>query len=339
MLPRLPAPMHTVSLLALHGVVPFDLSTPCEVFERVRVPGRHTAYAVRVCGEAEHVKAGAFDIRVRWSLDHLADADTVIVPGLANPMAPIAPEAIAALRAAAKRGARIASICSGAFVLAAAGLLDGLRATTHWLAAPELARRYPKVAVDPAVLFVDNGQVLTSAGAAAALDLCLHMVRRDWGAAVAADAARISVMPLERDGGQSQFIVHEPPGSSGSLQPLLQWMGQHLHERLTLAAMARRCHVSERTLGRRFLEQTGTTPLQWLLAARVRRAQQLLETTRRSVEQIAEDAGFGSAAALRAQFARVVGVSPQTYRRQFGAREPRPIARPSSETRPAGPPR
>ncbi|MCM5682801.1 helix-turn-helix domain-containing protein [Schlegelella sp. S2-27] len=312
--------MHTVSLLALHGVVPADLATPCEVFERVQVPGQRQAYRVRVCGEADDVKAGPFDIRVRWGLSHLADADTIIVPGLANPTAPIAPAAIATLQQAAGRGTRIASICTGAFVLAAAGLLDGLRATTHWLAAAELARLYPKVRVDPNVLYVDNGRILTSAGAAAALDLCLHMVRRDCGAAVAADAARMSVMPLERDGGQAQFIVHEPPGAHGNLRPLLHWLEQHLHQRLTIESMARRCHVSARTLSRRFVEQTGTTPLQWLLSARVRRAQQLLETTQRPVEQIAGDAGFGSASALRVQFARVVGISPQTYRQRFGGR-------------------
>lgn len=312
--------MHTVSLLALHGVVPFDLAAPCEVFARVQVPGVREPYRVRVCGQAREVKAGPFDIRVQWTLEHLADADTVIVPGLASATMPIAVEALDALQQAARQGARIASICSGAFVLAAAGLLDGLRATTHWLVADELARRYPRVSVDPNVLFVDNGQVLTSAGAAAAMDLCLHMVRHDWGAGVAADAARLAVMPLERDGGQAQFIVHEPPGSSGSLRPLLQWLQSHLHERLTLDAMAQQCHMSVRTLSRKFLEQTGTTPLQWLLLARVRRAQVLLETTSEPMERIAGRAGFGSAVAMRAQFARLVGVSPQRYRQRFGGR-------------------
>jgi transcriptional regulator GlxA family with amidase domain len=310
--------MHKIAVLALHGVVPFDLATPCEVFGRVRVPGLHDAYGVRVCGEAKVVKAGAFDIRVQWGLRHLADADTVIVPGVANPMMPIADEVLASIRAAATGGARMASICTGAFVLAAAGLLDGLRATTHWIAAPQLASRYPAVTVDANVLFVDNGQVLTSAGAAAGLDLCLHMVRCDYGAAVAADAARLAVMPLEREGGQAQFIVSEPPSSPEALQPLLSWLAQHLDEPLQLEDIAQQAAMSTRTLSRRFLEQTGTTPLQWVLAQRVRRAQQLLETTVFSIEQVATRAGFGSAAAFRDRFSKIVGASPQIYRRTFG---------------------
>lgn len=311
--------MHRIAILALHGVVPFDLAAPCDVFGRVRVPGLHAAYSVRVCGEAKLVKAGAFDIRVQWGLRHLADADTVIVPGVANALMPISDEVLEALRAAAAGGARVASICSGAFVLAASGLLDGLRATTHWLAASQLASRYPQVTVDPNVLFVDNGRVLTSAGAAAGLDLCLHMVRCDYGAAVAADAARLSVMPLEREGGQAQFIVSEPPSSTEALQPLLSWLTQHLDESLTLEDIAQRVSMSTRTLSRRFVEQTGTTPLQWVLAQRVRRTQQLLETTALSIEQVATEAGFGSAAAFRDRFTKLVGVSPQTYRRTFGA--------------------
>ena len=310
--------MHNIAVLALHGVIAFELSIPCEVFGRVRVPGLRQAYDVRVCGEAKDIKAGAFDIRVPWDLSHLLDADTVIVPGLDNAMMPIADEALDALRAAAAGGARIASICSGAFVLAAAGLLDGLRATTHWLAASQLASRYPDVTVDPNVLFVDNGQILTSAGAAAGLDLCLHMVRCDHGAAVAADAARLAVMPLEREGGQAQFILSEPPSAPDALQPLLGWLLQHLDQPLQLEDIARQAAMSTRTLSRRFLEQTGTTPLQWLLAQRVRRAQELLETTALSIEQVATAAGFGSAAAFRDRFSKLVGASPQVYRRTFG---------------------
>jgi len=310
--------MHNMAVLAMHGVIAFELAIPCEVFGRVRVPGLHQAYDVRVCGEAKQVKAGAFDIRVPWDLSHLADADTVIVPGLDNPMAPMADEVLDALRAAAAGGARIASICSGAFVLAAAGMLDGLRATTHWLAASQLAERYPRVTVDPNVLFVDNGQILTSAGAAAGLDLCLHMVRQDHGAAVAADAARLAVMPLERAGGQAQFIVSEPPSSPEALQPLLGWLSQNLAQPLPLEDIARQAALSTRTLSRRFLAQTGTTPLQWLLAQRVRRAQALLETTALSIEQVATETGFGSAAAFRDRFTKLVGASPQVYRRTFG---------------------
>jgi len=310
--------MYVIAILAMHGVVPFDLSTPCEVFGRVRVPGIQDAYQIRVCGEAKTVKAGAFDLRVQWDLSHLAGAHTVIVPGLANPTMPIADEVIYALQAAAADGARIASICTGAFVLAATGLLDGLRATTHWLAAPELARRYPAIKVDPNVLFVDNGQILTSAGAAAGLDLCLHMVRCDYGNAVAANTARLSVMPLEREGGQAQFIVYEPPTSETTLEPLLRWLEQNLHTPLTLEAIAVEAGMSTRTLNRRFREQSGTTPLQWLLAARIRRAQQLLETTALSIEEVATTVGFASTTTFREHFNRLIDTNPQAYRRNFG---------------------
>lgn len=310
--------MYKVAILAMHGVVPFDLSTPCEVFERVRVPGLQAAYQIRVCGEAKTIKAGAFDIRVQWDLSHLAGAHTVIVPGLANPTMPIADEVISALQTAAADGVRIASICTGAFVLAAAGLLDGWRATTHWLAAAELASRYPAIKVDPNVLFVDNGQILTSAGAAAGLDLCLHLVRRDYGSAVAANAARVSVMPLEREGGQAQFIVHEPPVSGTTLEPLLRWLEHNLENTLGLEEIAHEAKLSTRTLNRRFREQIGTTPLQWLQTARIRRAQQLLETTTLCVEEVATAVGFASATTFRERFNRLVGTNPQAYRRTFG---------------------
>jgi transcriptional regulator GlxA family with amidase domain len=232
---------------------------------------------------------------------------------------PPSPQALDALRRAALGGARIASVCSGAFVLAEAGLLDGLRATTHWVAAGQLARRYPRIKVDPDVLYVDNGRILTSAGAAASLDMCLHMIRADLGSAVAADAARMSVMPLEREGGQAQFIVHEqPPVPRGStLEPVLEWIEDNLGGEITLGAMAARSGMSERTFSRRFREQTGTTPLQWLLRARVRRAQYLLENSDHPVERIARQAGFGSPTAFRERFRRVVGTTPQAYRGAF----------------------
>ncbi|GAA2442657.1 hypothetical protein GCM10010421_36970 [Streptomyces glaucus] len=234
--------------------------------------------------------------RIDRGLDALRDADTIIVPGRSEETGPPSERVLAALRQAAGAGTRIASVCVGAFVLAEAGLLDGLRATTHWYAAGELARRYPRVEVQPDVLYVDNGQILTSAGAAAGLDLCLHMIRRDLGSAVAAHAARMCVMPLEREGGQAQFIVHElPPVPRGSaLEPLVEWIEDNLAHEITLGAMAARAGTSERTLSRRFREQTGTTPLRWLLRARVRRAQYLLENSDHPVERIAQQAGFGS---------------------------------------------
>ncbi|MDX3377904.1 helix-turn-helix domain-containing protein [Streptomyces sp. ME02-6991-2A] len=311
--------MHTVAVLALDQVIPFDLSTPIEVFTRTRLPDGRPGYQIRVCAERPEVDAGAFTLRAPWGLDGLTGADTVIVPGTATPTAPLSPAVRDALRAAARDGTRIASICTGTFPLAATGLLDGLRATTHWLAADLLAASHPAVEVDPDVLYVDNGRILTSAGAAAGLDLCLHMIRRDYGSAVAADAARLSVMPLEREGGQAQFIVHDyaPAPQGHALEPLLAWLQENLAAELTLADIASRAGMSTRTLMRRFREQTGTTPLQWLHRARIRQAQHLLETTDHSVERIGTQVGFGSPTAFRDRFRRTTGVSPRTYRRTF----------------------
>ncbi|GAA3232899.1 helix-turn-helix domain-containing protein [Streptomyces sp. XM83C] len=311
--------MHSVAVLALDGVIPFDLSAPIDTFGRARLPDGREPYRIKVCAARDEVPAGLFTISAPYGLDALAEADTIIVPGVADLPRELPPEVAEALRDAAANGTRIASICVGAFVLAATGLLDGLRATTHWYAAGELAERYPKVEVDPNVLYVDNGQFLTAAGAAAALDMCLHMIRRDYGSAVAAHAARMSVMPLEREGGQAQFIVHDlPPAPAGTaLEPLLAWLEDNCGQDLTLARMAARAGMSTRTLNRRFREQTGTTPLRWLHRARVRRAQYLLETTTYPVERIAAQTGFGSPTAFREQFRRVVGTSPQAYRRAF----------------------
>ncbi|MEU5424846.1 helix-turn-helix domain-containing protein [Streptomyces olivoreticuli] len=311
--------MHTVAVLALDGVIPFDLATPIEVFQRTRLPDGRPAYRVRVCAPTEDIDAGAFTLRAPWPLDTLAEADTIVLPGIADLTAAVPEEVIDALRQAAARGTRLASICTGAFVLAATGLLDGHRATTHWAAAAQLAALHPAVEVDPDVLYVDNGQVLTSAGAAAGLDLCLHMIRRDLGSAVAADAARLSVMPLEREGGQAQFIVHErPPAPRGSaLEPLLLWMEDNARRELTLDNVASQAGMSVRTLNRRFREQTGTSPLQWLHRARIRQAQYLLETTTHPVDRIALQVGFGSPTAFRDRFKRLVGTSPHAYRRTF----------------------
>ncbi|MFD3523559.1 GlxA family transcriptional regulator [Streptomyces sp. NPDC058653] len=311
--------MHTVAVLALHQVVPFDLSTPIEVFSRTRLADGSPGYRIRVCAEQPDVDAGTFALRAPWGLDGLRGAETVIVPGTAEPETALTPAARDALCAAAGRGVRIASICSGAFPLAATGLLDGLRATTHWIAAGQLAAAHPRIEVDPTVLYVDNGQILTSAGAAAGLDMCLHMIRRDYGSAVAADAARLSVVPLEREGGQAQFIVHEhiPTPRGSALEPLLTWLQGNLGRDLTLADIAAQAGMSTRTLIRRFREQTGDTPLQWLHRARVRQAQHLLESTHHSVEHIGVQVGFGSPTAFRDRFKRTTGVSPLTYRRSF----------------------
>ncbi|WP_040781277.1 GlxA family transcriptional regulator [Nocardia pneumoniae] len=311
--------MHTVAVLALDQVIAFDLATPVEVFGRTRLPDGRPAYRVRVCAHRSTVDAGVFTLRAPWGLDALLEADTIILPGCADPGLPVPDEVIDALRRAAAAGTRIASICSGAFILAATGLLDGRRATTHWLAAGELAARYPDIEVDPDVLYVDNGSLLTSAGAAAGIDMCLHMIRRDYGSAVAADAARTAVVPLEREGGQAQFIVHDqPPTPRGSaLEPVLRWIQDNAAKDLSLDDIAAHAGMSTRTLNRRFREHTGTTPLQWLLRARIRQAQHLLEATSHPVDRIAGQVGFGSPTAFRDRFKRVVGTSPHSYRAAF----------------------
>ncbi|NEA30769.1 helix-turn-helix domain-containing protein [Streptomyces sp. SID13031] len=310
--------MHTVAILALDQVTPFDLATPLEVFTRTRLPDGRTPYRVQVCGATPTVDAVAFALTPPRGLDLLAEADTIMLPGRSE-FPPVPEVALDALRRAAATGTRIATICTGAFILAETGLLDGLRATTHWLAAGELAAQYPEITVDPDVLYVDNGQFLTSAGAAAGLDLCLHMIRLDHGSAVAADSARLSVMALEREGGQAQFIVHDlPPVPRGSeLEPVLRWLDDNSARELTLEAIAAQAGMSARTLNRRFREQTGSTPLQWLLRARIRRAQYLLEATGHSVDRIATQVGFGSTTAFRDRFRRVVGTTPQSYRKSF----------------------
>ena len=298
-------------------MVPFDFSVPCEVFGRARDTLGRLLYSVRVCGPTRYIDAGPVGLRLRWTLEALEDAETIVVPGTVTPFAPLSKRVTVALRAAAKRGARIATICSGSCILAATGLLDGARATTHWLASSELARRFSKIDVDPNVLYIDNGQLLTSAGAAAGLDLCLHMVRRDFGAAVAANAARLSVTPLERSGGQAQFIIHQAPASGTSMDGVLVWIDDHLDQPLALDELARVASMSSRTFSRRFREQTGATPSQWVLRRRVVRAQHLLETTTLSIEEVAGTSGFGAPSALRQRFKHEFQVTPAIYRRTF----------------------
>jgi transcriptional regulator GlxA family with amidase domain len=317
--------VHVVAVLALDGVVAFDMAVPCQVFGSTTTTGDLPLYETRVCtrpgGAATSAALGRMRLETPFGLDALSTADTIVVPGHEDAEADPPGEVLDALRAAADRGARIASICVGAFVLAAAGLLDGRRVTTHWHYARRLARRHPRVEVDPAVLYVDDGQVLTSAGVAAGIDLCLHVVRRDHGAAMAARTARRIVMAPQRDGGQAQFIRYEDPlDGEPALQRTLAWLEANLHCPLTLDDIARHAAISVRTLTRRFREQAGTTPLQWLARARVRRAQELLESTDLPVERVAAESGFGSPVTLRAHFARSIGASPQAYRNAFRAR-------------------
>ena len=305
-------------MAAPQGVVLGDLSTPCEMFGHARDARGRALYDVRICSVAPQVASTHAALMPPYRLASLARADTVIVPGVADLDATFSTPLLKAIGRAAERGARVASICTGAFLLAAAGVLDGRRATTHWLTAAELQRRHPAIDVDPNVLFVDNGNTLTSAGACAGIDLCLYMVRKDFGADVAAMVARAAVTPLERAGGQAQFIVHEPPACDGvSIAPLLAWIDRHLTRDLTLPAIAKRAAMSTRTLSRRFREQTGATPAQWVTVARTRRAQRLLETTDLAVERIASEVGFGSSAVLRGHFHKIVGTSPHAYRRTW----------------------
>jgi transcriptional regulator GlxA family with amidase domain len=307
--------MHRVTVLALADVVAFDLSTPAQVFGNE--PGR---YAFSTCA----ARAGSvpsttgFAIDIPCGLEDVARADTLIVPGLRPTSWPPPAAVLDALRAAHARGARVASICTGAFVLAEAGLLDGRRATTHWAHADRLARRYPAVTVDPEVLWVDEGDVLTSAGVAAGIDLCLHLVRRDHGAEVANATARRIVVAPHRDGGQAQFLEAPLPaaGESG-LAPTRAWALERLRAPLTVAEMARHAGCSDRTFARRFRAETGTTPLQWLLGQRVLHARRLLEATDLPVEDVADEAGFGTAASLRSHFRRSTATTPLAYRRTF----------------------
>lgn len=318
-LPMRSAPSHTLAVVLFDDVVIGDFGPLCDLFSRVQTPDGQRPYRVRLCGARKWLRTAFCSLRAPFTLAGLRYAQTVIVPGIADTTARVPPEVINAIRAAAARGARIASVCSGAFVLAMTGLLDGRRVTTHWLAAAELARRFPKLQVDPNVLYVDHQHILTSAGAAAALDMALHMIRVDHGAAVAAEAARIAVMPLERTGGQAQFIKHAlPTRNPGSLQPLLEWLQQNLHRAVGVRHLATRAGLSVRTLHRRFHEQTGTTPADWVLTARIRQAQHLLETTDLPIEHVASACGFGSSSTLRERFRAMAGTSPNAYRRIFG---------------------
>jgi transcriptional regulator GlxA family with amidase domain len=307
--------MHRVVALALPDVVAFDLSVPAQVFGRYEGP-----YAFEACAE----RAGrvptttGFSVHVDRGLEALAQADTVIVPGFDPPAWELSGAVLAALRAAHARGARVGSICTGAFALAEAGLLDGRRATTHWAHAARLARMYPAVEVDPDVLYVDEGDVVTSAGVAAGIDLCLHLVRHDAGAEAANAIARQIVVAPHRDGGQAQFVdAPLPAADERGLAPTRAWALDRLREPLTVAAMAAHAGCSERTFARRFRSETGTTPLQWLLRERVLHARRLLEATDLAIEDVACEAGFGTAASLRTHFRRSTATSPVAYRRAF----------------------
>lgn len=325
--------LHVVAaLLPAVALSPLELAAAVEMFGSDPRDQDGPYYELRLCGaEGRRAEAfGGFTVELPYDLGGLDGADTVIVmPFDAWDLAGArsSPAILDAIARAHERGARIASFCTGAFLLAAAGLLDGRPATTHWGAADRLAREYPNVRVDPKVLYVDDGDVLTSAGAAASIDLALHMVRSDHGAEVANALARRAVVPPHRDGGQAQYVqmpVPEPEVGSDAFQEALTWALDHLDEPLSVAELASRAHTSPRTFARRFRASTGVTPHQWLLRQRVLHAQELLESTDASVERVAQASGFGSAGALRLHFQRIVGNSPQAYRRTFRV-DPDPV--------------
>jgi transcriptional regulator GlxA family with amidase domain len=314
--------VHTIAVLALPDTIAFDLSTAVETFGRVVLASGEPGYRVLVCGSEPVVDAGPLRIATDYGIEATAGADTIIVPGRNDVTITTSDGVLRALKSAFAAGTRIASICSGAFTLAEAGLLDGKRATTHWLAADLFRATFPSVDLDPDVLYVDEGQVLTSAGASAGIDLCLHMVAGDYGAAVAADAARLAVAPLHRSGGQAQFILRNTAPAKRiaertELDDVLAWIEHEAHRDLTLRDIAGRAVMSIRTLNRRFQAETGQTPMQWLTGVRVRHAQQLLESTAHGVEKIGRDVGFSSPANFREQFRRLTGVAPQSYRNTF----------------------
>ncbi len=317
---------HTVALAVTEGMLHFELSVAYEALGSAPDEVTGPWYDVTVCG-TRAVRFGRFRLEPDHGLDRLRHAGTVIVPGWADVDAAPPAALTDAVRAAHAAGARVASLCTGAFVLAAAGLLDGRRATTHWAHTAVLAARHPAVRVDPDVLYVDDGSVLTSAGKAAALDLCLHLVRRDHGSAAANAVARRLVVPPHRDGGQAQFVAAPVPATDDRpLAALFPWVLERIDRPLTVADLARQARMSPRNLTRHFRGATGATPLQWLHTQRIRRAQELLETTDHAVDAIAAATGMGTATTLRRHFQRTVGVPPATYRRTFRARRGEPGA-------------
>jgi transcriptional regulator GlxA family with amidase domain len=322
---------HRVSILCLEGLVAFDLTAPAQAFALAADESGSPFYEVATCSPdgTEVRTTSGFGVTPAAGLESLRRAGTVVVPGYANLFQPPPEPVLAALRAAAGRGARVLSVCTGAFALAHAGVLDGRRATTHWAWAGELAARFPAVTVEPDALFVDEGAVLTSAGLSAGIDLSLHVIRRDCGAAVGARVARHMVAPPHRDGGQAQFFDANSralvPGmreevrarSSAGLEPTRRWAAGRLEQPLDVAAMAAHAGVSPRTFARRFRAEAGTTPLQWLLGRRVLEARRLLEASDLPVEDVAWRCGFGTAASLREHFRRATATTPSAYRRSF----------------------
>ena len=315
--------MHKVVALVVPEVIIFDLAIPAEIFGRAV---EHERYAFTVCTEhpGRLRSTSGFDVEIASGLDAVDDADTVIVPGF-FPRDDPSPVVLAALRRASERGARVASVCVGAFALAAAGLLDGHTATTHWEFADELAARFPAVRVTPEVLYVDEGPVLTSAGIAAGVDLCLYLVRQDYGALAATEVSRRMVAPVHRGGGQAQFMERPLPEDGLGLAATRTWAIGEMHRPLTVSALAEHAGYSARAFARRFLAEVGTTPQRWLAEQRLLEARRLLEATELPIEEVARRCGLGTAANLRLHLARDASITPTAYRKAFRA-SPTPTA-------------
>ncbi len=309
---------HRVAVLALDGVTPMALAIPAQIFG----PRAQTPYQLTVCGPTRQVAtAGGLTVAVDGGLADVLAADTVVVPGLDLDLRPLPAAVLDTLAEAQARGRRVVSICNGALALAAAGVLDGLHATTHWENIDELERDFPAVHVDRDVLYVDAGQVLTSGGVCCGIDLCLHIVRSDVGAAAANQIARRLVAPPHRDGGQAQYVPAPIPATGDtSLAATRAWALEQIERPLSLADLTRHAGMSQRSFMRRFTAETGTTPLQWLAGARIGRARELLETTELSIDQVAQNCGLGSAANLRLHFRRTLDTTPTAYRRTFTRR-------------------
>jgi transcriptional regulator GlxA family with amidase domain len=317
-----------VAVVVLHDFLPFEFGVICEVFGIDRTEDGLPAYDFAVVGGEPGALRSANDFTMQPShgLGRLREADLIALPALGRRRLATheyPDDLLAALRAAVDRGARLLSVCSGAFILGEAGLLDDRRCTTHWMYAAELARRYPLAKVDPDVLYVDDDPVISSAGTAAGIDACLYLVRKEQGSRVANDIARRMVVPPHRDGGQAQYVAQPvAPASDGTLHDLLEWLRINLAEPLTVRQLAVRANMSERTFARRFVQDTGTTPQRWMTGQRILLAQQMLEETDETVDVIADRTGFGNAIAMRHHFRLWRGTTPNAYRHLFRGGSP-----------------